>query len=200
MWLKVIFTPSLHLCCLSLTTAQHFIRLISREQGTTINQTHRTKLWIHAQWLQTQRNRSEAASLRLLFPRSLEAVLSNKSSDSRLSCKWAAVVTAASWSKQTHVGSELRRQGRHLLLRGVQLPAQLSDLLLWKKTERFRYLNKEKYRKKMWLNGKWSAFTATPIVLLTMNETLGWGVEVVWGITVVFGTVWPLIEKKKKEE
>lgn len=57
---------------------------------------------------------------------------------SMLSCKFR--------SKQTHVSRQLWRQSGHLLLRGIQLPTQFSDLLVvrWKKNNRWMHQWRER--------------------------------------------------------
>lgn len=81
-------------------------------------------------WLQTQRKGINGCLKDLYSLQSLDRQrFPQKLPDSRLSCKWGACLDSDFWGKQTYIGGQLRRQGCHLLLRGVQLATQLSDLL-----------------------------------------------------------------------
>lgn len=113
------------------------------------------------------------------------------------------------WSKQTHISSQLRRQGRHLLLRSVQLSTQLSDLLVGEESARVtlskmcmkNIKNSQKIKEALnlqlpcwWL---WWKKTVAVTWLLCVKRHWNEVWTQVWGITVEFWTVWPLIEKRR---
>lgn len=104
--------------------------ILSLENTHTPTKSNKQKPKYTLRWLQTQRKGFNGCLKDLYSLQNLDRQrFPQKLPDSRLSCKWGACLDSVFWGKQTYIGGQLRRQGCHLLLRGVQLATQLSDLL-----------------------------------------------------------------------